>query len=497
VEQAMSKALPNAVVGRALNSLGVSNPTLQADLPAQINASVQRLYGYQHDDGGWGWWYDDPSHDYQTAWVVYGLALTADAGYEVDGAVIARGGHWLEEQLPQMDPRTRAFALYSMALARDVVARADEEALDAPREAWQPQPVPVDFAALRREAQALAQRPRGLDTFARAALALALYHLDDVQNARLLVEDLAQRAAVTEVGAHWPGEDYDGAYYQKTMASTTRSTALALSALSTISPGHSLEPDVVRWLMAQRRQQGWGTTNETSFAIVALTDHLLATSFSEAAAATAYTVRLNGEIVADGQLGRGEPAVTLVLQRGQLRDGENSLQLAHTGNIPLYYVINSRVLLPQADIGAAGQVRLTRRYLDPDTDRPLQTIEAGQLVLVELRLTLRETGSYLIVEDRLPGGLEALNERLNTTTHRAQALAESPFVWQSLGYNHKEIFGDRVNFFITELDAGQHTFTYLARATHSGAFTAMPAEAYGMYNLALWGRSASDNFVVE
>ncbi|MCA9934071.1 MAG: Ig-like domain-containing protein, partial [Anaerolineales bacterium] len=52
VEQTMSRALPNAVVGRAFNQLGVGSPTLQADLPAKINASLQRLYGYQHNDGG-------------------------------------------------------------------------------------------------------------------------------------------------------------------------------------------------------------------------------------------------------------------------------------------------------------------------------------------------------------------------------------------------------------------------------------------------------------
>jgi uncharacterized protein YfaS (alpha-2-macroglobulin family) len=37
-----------------------------------------------------------------------------------------------------------------------------------------------------------------------------------------------------------------------------------------------------------------------------------------------------------------------------------------------------------------------------------------------------------------------------------------------------------------------HTFSYLARATHEGEFVAMPAEAYAMYDLTTWGRSASD-----
>ncbi|MCA9946853.1 MAG: hypothetical protein KC449_25405, partial [Anaerolineales bacterium] len=114
VEQTMSKALPNAVVGRALNQLGVTNPTLQAELPGQINASIQRLYGFQHTDGGWGWWYDDSSHDYQTAWVIFGLAQVAGAGYEIDPGVIERGVEWLNLNRQSMDPRTYAFALYAM-----------------------------------------------------------------------------------------------------------------------------------------------------------------------------------------------------------------------------------------------------------------------------------------------------------------------------------------------------------------------------------------------
>ena len=35
-------------------------------------------------------------------------------------------------------------------------------------------------------------------------------------------------------------------------------------------------------------------------------------------------------------------------------------------------------------------------------------------------------------------------------------------------------------------------FTYYARAFVAGAFTALPAEAYAMYDLEEWGRSASD-----
>jgi uncharacterized protein YfaS (alpha-2-macroglobulin family) len=48
-----------------------------------------------------------------------------------------------------------------------------------------------------------------------------------------------------------------------------------------------------------------------------------------------------------------------------------------------------------------------------------------------------------------------------------------------------------VVFFVTHLNKGSRTFTYLARATQAGAFNIMPAQVYLMYAPEQWGRSAS------
>jgi uncharacterized protein YfaS (alpha-2-macroglobulin family) len=106
-----------------------------------------------------------------------------------------------------------------------------------------------------------------------------------------------------------------------------------------------------------------------------------------------------------------------------------------------------------------------------------------------------QNGYYMLVEDKLPGGLEALNESLNTTSHEGAA-SQYERHWIVYGYNNKEVWGDRVSFFITEVDAGKHVYMYLARATRSGTFVAMPAEAWAMYDLSVWGRSASSEVVV-
>lgn len=470
VEQTMSRALPNAVVGRALFQLGIENEALAADLPKQISSGIQRLYGFQHDDGGWGWWYDDSSQDYQTAWVLFGLATSAEAGYELDPGVLARGAAYLNGRLDDMDVLTRAFALYAMTLA------------DQPNE-----------AATR---QLFEEHLDDLDPFATAALALTLNELGSRTDALTVLDRLDAMAEISANGrVSFPGTNYDGSYQQKTMASTTRNTGLALSALSRLQPGHPLEGGTVRWLMGQKRPFGWGTTNETAFAIIGLTDHLLASRFTESPIPTSYTVQLNGEPLAVGQLTANRPNATLTLEMGDLVAGNNVITLLQTGSPRLYYTINSRVYVAETEIPAAGSIGITRTYIDPTTNKPIETAVAGQLVRVSLTVSTSESASYVLIEDSLPGGLEALNERLNSTSHEASQYGPT-YHWMEYGYNYKEIRGDRVTFFVTDLPTGRRTLTYYARATQTGVFTAMPTEAYAMYDLAIWGRSASYQLTV-
>lgn len=486
VEQTMSRALPNAVVLRALDRLGMDS-AFKDRLNEMIGQGVQRLYGFQHRDGGWGWWHDDDSTAYQTAWVVFGLSVTAEAGYPVDPKVIERGAKYLKEQLgpgdgegnaKTVDPRTQAYVLYSLAVA----GQGDKE-----------------------QTVALAGQSAVLDAFSQAALALALDRLEEDSAARAVLDGLARSAIRGEGQVYWESAAEDGEYYDKTMSSPTRTTALALSAFTKIAPGHELVPGMVRYLMSKRRAAGWGTTNETAYTVLALTDHLQA--LQAAGAAADYQVLLNDQPLADGRLDGKAPLATLTIAASQLKPGINLLKITQTGADHLFYTITNRMFLDTPAVEAAGAVRVLREYLDPQTGRPLQKVEAGDLVRV--RLTARfpsPESAYLIIEDHLPGGLEALNERLNTTSHYGGAECSDDYCyqdsrrryfWQEYGYNQKEIYADLVSFFITGLHSTTYTVDYLARAGRPGTFTAPPAQIYAMYDETLWGRSASGTIIIE
>ena len=113
----MSAVFPNAIVARAYRELGGGERMPTTDLETKINAGLQRLYAYQHMDGGWGWWFDDASDAYMTAYVLFGLALTRDAGYQVEEKVIQTGADWLTANLDGLELPLRTYALYSLAIA--------------------------------------------------------------------------------------------------------------------------------------------------------------------------------------------------------------------------------------------------------------------------------------------------------------------------------------------------------------------------------------------
>lgn len=485
VEQTMSRALPNAVVGRAASQLGVGGPALQAKVAPLIKASIQRLYGFQHYDGGWGWWTDDESDAYETAWVLFGLAVMKDAGHAVDEDVLERGADWLKRNMDsrytssggekiEEDIRTQAYSLFSMAEA--------------------------GFGDKEKTLALATASAKELDPFSQAALALALARLGEKEQAQAIIDMLSESAFTKGDQVYWPQPSYDGEYHQKTMASTLRTTALILLAYARIEPQSKLVPGMVAYLSSQRKGvYGWGTTNETSFTILALTEYLK--SQQDAATNTPYEVFVNDKSFAQGTLAVGTANIVLDIPMTELNDGLNILRVTTQGDQPIYYDLSTRYDLLNTDTGAAGKIQVKRTYVDPTTNQPITELKAGQLVQVSLEVDSPQTASFIAVEDYVPGGLEALNEGLNMVTVGTPPSEFyedfTRYSWQEYGYNYKEIRGDRVVFFITNFGKGAHKFTYFARATTLGEFTVLPTQVYAMYDSSMWGRSDMGKMVVK
>ncbi len=117
-EQTMSSFLPDLIVAQAVDKLHLKSPIDRKTLNDMVQAGLERLYSYQHDDGGWGWWPDDPSRVFMTAYVVSGLGQAKTAGYTVDADRDNKARSWLIATLaahPDMIPDLRAYVVYALA----------------------------------------------------------------------------------------------------------------------------------------------------------------------------------------------------------------------------------------------------------------------------------------------------------------------------------------------------------------------------------------------
>ncbi len=72
-----------------------SRTSIRVTLHKQVQAGLDRLYTYQHDDGGWGWWQTDDSHPFMTAYVLAGLSQAKAAGFDVKQDAMDKGRDWL------------------------------------------------------------------------------------------------------------------------------------------------------------------------------------------------------------------------------------------------------------------------------------------------------------------------------------------------------------------------------------------------------------------
>ncbi len=119
-EQTMSSFLPDVLVADAMKKLGVGTNIDPQTLNKQVQAGLDRLYQYQHPDGGWGWWQTDDSQPFMTAYVLAGLALAKSAGYDVEQNRVDRARKWLVPEFTRstaVKTDLRAYMAYALVLS--------------------------------------------------------------------------------------------------------------------------------------------------------------------------------------------------------------------------------------------------------------------------------------------------------------------------------------------------------------------------------------------
>jgi uncharacterized protein YfaS (alpha-2-macroglobulin family) len=486
----MSRVLPDAVVSRVQQQLGIADTEhLREELPKMIEAGLQRLYDQQNVDGGIGWWKGDSSNPNMTAYILLGLHEVQKAGFTVDEGMMERGLSFVTRWLVETDIDTPPSNAYShIATGANVRAYA----LYVLAELGEAQPY-------RGMAVNLYDRRSQLDHYGKGYLALTLFLLNDNQadvRVDTLLDELRHDAVAANGLAHWEEEAVD--YWM--MNTDARTTAIVLDALVRIAPADELVPQTVRWLMNARRDGHWGTTQATVMSLIAMVDYLLVSG--ELDADYAYRilvdgVEVGGDVVNETNLAAPRQFVVPVagLSDGAAHTVEivRSAGAGQTGEGSLYATVSLRHYRPSEGVEAASAgISVQRRYtLQGGSGRTVSRVAVGDVVAVDLTVTLDDDVNYLVVEDPLPAGLEPIDASLDITSQEYDTGGRDG-TW-----THVELRDEKVALFATYLQAGAYTFRYLARATIPGDFQVLPGQAYPMYYPDVYGRGEGKRLVVE
>ena len=515
IEQTISRFLPNVLTAQALQAAGRNDAALEANLDAQVNTALQRLYNWQNADGGWGWWYSLESDSLTSAYVVLGMAEAQRAGYAVSPLVFNQGVGYLRDHLLNIQSMEKGYLLNRQAFLLYALARAEQAANDENTHIGSShallRPIPGGGGGgITAQVVLLYEQRQSLSIYARAYLAQTIFMLDP-EDARIetLISDFNNAAIRSATGTHWE-EGWRDYWNWNT---DTRTTAIVLGALIEIDPENTLNVDAVRWLMTHRSEGRWNSTQETAWSLMALTGWMQFTG--ELQADYQYAVALNGAHIENGFANADNLNETHQIRLDiaeMLSDEINRVTIARDdGPGALYYTAHLNVSLPVEQISALDRgIVISRSYFNPSTssgqaaeDRQTPVTEAarGDILLARLTIVVPNALHYAIIDDHLPAGLEAVDQTLETSP---QQLAPDRYnyddMWQRgwgwWYFDHAELHDERVVLSADYLPAGTYVYTYLVRASTPGEFRVIPPTAQEFYFPEVYGRGEGSLFTV-
>lgn len=144
-------------------------------------------------------------------------------------------------------------------------------------------------------------------------------------------------------------------------------------------------------------------------------------------------------------------------------------------------------------------------------DRKMK-LKAGDLVRVDIYVSLPTARNFVVVEDPVPGGLEPVNRDLATASNVDADKGEFKHAGGSFWYKHddwidyglsrwsfyhKEMRHHAVRFYSEYLSAGNYHLSYTAQAIAPGEFTILPLKAEEMYDPDVFGKGVPAVLEVE
>ncbi len=478
---------------------------LPLDLNKVVPRTVAEIVSRQHGDGGFGLW---PNSSQSYPWVgAYALFVLSQAklhGTAVPEGVFERGKDYLRRYLAET--AEDEYRLPTLAFVLDVLSD-----MGSPDAGYQ---------------QKLFERRKELPLFAKALLLHAIaVSKGQKQLADALLPEL-ENALRIENDAAFAGEN-TGDEYALLMDSQARTSALVLRALLSVKPDHPLASELARGLLIQRVDGSWRSTQETAYALLALDAYRKA----QEKAVPDFQVKalLGGQSLLDADFRER----SLSAQQARVAIGKvfgsqsTSLVFEKRGSGTLFYQARLRYARRTLPTDTLDQGFFVQKGLRPVTaealpqalssiaDTAAPRFRGGDLVIADLVIVTPSPRDFVVVDDPLPAGFEAIDSHLSTTSSALDVGGSNDFsscadceaeeARDELaaghtffeGYSQRELRDDRVLFFVDHMAAGMYHYRYLARATTLGKFVLPSTRVEEMYTPETFGRNGAGLVSVE
>jgi alpha-2-macroglobulin len=466
------------------------------EVEEMVAQGIQKLTDMQLSDGGWGWFSGMGEHSsaHTTAVVVRGLLIAQQNDVAIVPDVLERGLAWLEQY--------QANELVKLQNAANKVSpfKTMPDSLDA-----LVFNILVTAGRVNPEMQnMLFEKRESIGVYGKALLALATHAVGNQDQTNMLRQNIEQFLVEDEENETAYLDDRSPWWYW--YGSNIESAAIYLKLLSAVEPEGKTASRLVKYLLNNRKHATyWNSTRDTALVIEAFGDYLRATK--EGQEAMTVEVLLDGKRIGTVEFTPGnlfEVDNTIQIDGNAVPAGEHKLVVRRTGNGPLYWNAYSTNFTLEDEIKSAGlEVKVERRYYRlnrvkkdleladdqgqvVDTQRTaleridleeLQDLPSGTMVEVELLIESKNDYEYLIIEDRKPAGLEAIDTQSGYTSTGMLSV-------------YREFRDQKTDFFVRWMPQGKHSIRYQLRAEAPGKFTALPANISGMYAPELVGNSA-------
>ncbi len=472
--------------------------------------TLQAAANYQAPNGGMVYYipqdrYVDP---YLSAYTALALNWLRDSGYIIPVPIEAK----LHEYLLNLLRRDVFPSFYTKGMSSTVRA--------------------VALAALashheitRNDVLRYRSHVKTMSLFGKAHYLMALRHVDDTKT--LQDELIAMlRSHANETGGKVVFVEALDFAYKRILDSSLRTNCAVLSAFldhqnsSLGIPPSSEVPFKLMHTITQGRKQRdrWENTQENMFCMNAITD--FSREYEKDKPDMTLRAFLDTEMLGQVEFkDYRDPSKDFehrILPTDPGRHGTVKLRREGVGR---YYYATRMFYSPitlQRDAFNAG-IEVHREYSVERSGEwqllksPMQ-INTGELVRVDLYVSLPAARNFVVVDDPVPGGLEPVSRELATTSTvdadkgdfeaAGGAFWYRHTEWREYGvslwsFYHKELRHHAARFYSEYLPAGNYHLAYTAQAIAPGEFTVMPAHAEEMYNPDTFGRGTPAILSIE